>query len=71
MLFFNLFLFAKWMNTACKLETIIPNQAKRKVLNLRWYGLALLIGNANLQLSDITHVKKCRGGEAQADVATG
>ena len=49
MLFFNLFLFAKWMNTACKLETTIPNQAKRKVLNLRWYGLALLIGNANLR----------------------
>ena len=47
MLFFNLFLFAKWMNTACKLETTIPNQAKRKVLNLRWYGLALLIANAN------------------------
>ena len=60
MLFLNLFLFAKWMNTACKLETIIPNQAKRKVLNLCWYGLALLIGNANLQLSDITHVRKCQ-----------
>ena len=58
MLIFNLFLFAKWMYTACKLETTIPNQVKRKVLNLRRYGLALLIGNANLQLSDITHVKK-------------
>ena len=58
MLLFNLFLFAKWMNTACKLETTIPNQAKRKVLNLRWYGLALLIGNANIQLSDIIQVKR-------------
>ena len=44
MLIFNLFLFAKWMYTACKLETTIPNQVKRKVLDLRWYGLALLIG---------------------------
>ena len=58
MLIFNLFLFAKWMYTACKLETTIPNQVKGKVLNLGWYGFALLIGNANLQLTDITHVKK-------------